>query len=170
MSPEQSTDGGGSNTRYKAHGFYSSWEERDLDDMHECTVFITDEKLVIGDMGEYEVAGGIPDMLPDPVEGLARKFLADDDPDTLSFDTAQRRRDTDEIELTNITEIETEQELPSRKQLVEIEQQHGIELSIFIGTGSSYGGKEETQEFVSKLEAAARDAGGAPRVTSDIDF
>jgi len=173
MGTEGTTDSGQadneSTVRETFHGFYSTLGRDEVHEMHECTLFITDEELVIGDQGEYEVLGGIPDKLPEPADKITRKIFADDSAETIALDTASKRNDTKTISLTDIDEIETEKQLPSNKQLIEVEYNIN-EASIYIGTAKSHGGKDETQAFVSALESAATDAGGAPRVTSEFDL
>lgn len=153
------------------HGFFSEYEDEELLDMHECTLFVTNSELVIGDQGEYEPLGGVLEALPPIVSKFAIKILADDEPSTIAYQTARNRNRSEQIALTDINRIEIEKGMPPvGKQTVEIERAYGGEISIFIGSAKSYGGKEQTQEFVSTLARAAQDAGGSPIVTDELDI
>jgi len=172
MSSPNSQQGGQPRIRQSMHGFFSYDDEiEELHESHECTIFVTDAELLIGDQGAFKPLGGLMELLPGAVAGIANKVLADDQPTTISYDTAVNRPGTKRIPLTNIAEIEVEKGIPPiGKHLVEITHGNGNELAIYIGTADSYGGKEETKAFVDALEAAATDAGGAPRVTQEFDL
>ena len=152
------------------HGFYSERGAESVAEMRECTLFLDDGDLLVGDMGEFQVLGGLPELLPDPVAGVVRTVFADDDAETLDRETARTRRDSERYGLDEITEIEVETGLPpGSKQRVELDHARRGELSVFVGTADEYGGEDETQAFVDALSSAAEDAGGAPRVTSEYD-
>lgn len=158
--------------RDSRHGFFDPHGDiEELIDSYECTIFITDTELVLGNQGEFQPAGGLLELLPEALTGIASKFLTDDDPTTISFDAATSRPGTKRIDLTDISKIETEKGLPPLgKHLVEIEYGSHREMTVFVGTADSYGEKEETEAFVDKLETAATDAGGSPRVTKEYDL
>ncbi|PSQ17198.1 hypothetical protein BRD00_08370 [Halobacteriales archaeon QS_8_69_26] len=175
---EPRTDGGtesddGAGIRATYHGFFSRGSDPEgLMDTHECTVFVTDEELVVGDMGEYRLLGGVVKMLPPEVFKVARKVLADDDASTMSFERATRRSGTRRIPLDEIAQIDLETGIgPLGSTMVEIDRGHaGRELNLFVGTGKSYGDDEQTKEFVDTLEAAAIDAGGSPVVNTEYEL
>jgi hypothetical protein len=172
MSASDQQSGTEAQIRDSLHGFFDPHGDiEELTDSYECTIFITDTELVLGDQGEFQPAGGLLEVLPEALTGIANKILADDEPTTISFDTAVNRPGTKQIDLTDIIKIEVEKGLPPLgKHLVEIEYGNHREVTVFVGTADSYGEKEETQEFVNKLETAANDAGGSPRVTKEYDI
>lgn len=163
--------GSGANVRETFQGFFSTGSDPEgLKDTHQCTLFITDTELVVGDQGEFELLGGILKELPDQVFKIARKFLADEG-STISYEQATRQGGTKRLDLDDITKIQVERGMPPLgKHMVEIEQGHRRELNVFVGTPESYGEGDETQAFVDALQDAAVHAGGSPIVEEEYDF
>lgn len=171
---EPRADGGTSpRVRETFHGFFSTGADPEgLFDTHECTIFVTDEELVVGDMGEYQLIGGLGKMLPVEVYKIARSLLADDDASTITFEAATGRSGTRRIALADISGIDVEQGMPPLgKTMVEIDTgSRGRELNVFVGTAKNYGDEAETKAFVDVLETAAREAGGSPVVNHEYDL
>ncbi len=157
--------------RETVHGFFSRHEPDGLYEMHEGTLFITDQELVAGDQGRYKPMGGLLKVLPEGLAGIVRRFKASGDATTISYGEAENRRGTRRVPLTDIREIEVEKGMPPLgKSLIEVEYGHHKELAIYVGTDKSHGEAEETKAFVEALDAAARDAGGSPIVHEEYDF
>lgn len=172
MASQKQNEKEGPTIRNSFHGFFNTSGDEELDDMRECTIYITDTELVLGDQGEYEVKGGMFDVLPDPVEGIAEKIFSEDSGETIPYEDALKRSKTKQLELDEIEKIQIEKSMPPKsKHMVELDKEgtFASELNIFIGTATSYGDGDETRTFVDALEAATHDAGGAPIVETEFD-